>query len=135
MRALLFLAVAACSSPTDHATHSVELADSWIKDTSNTNETAMTVKFDMDLTFKIVARDGTPYAGTFEIVDPILLLTPTIPANTLWCVPRVNFSGPNLDMADFTTFDPTICGNTKDGAGIMSPLWGLYDVDVAAENP
>ena len=137
MRAALTFLVAACAGcagQTDHATHSAELADSWIKESSNTNETAMTVKFSTDLSFKLVARDGTMFAGTFEVVDPLVLMTPTIPAGTLWCIPRASFSGAGLSTVTFATFDPTICGTTPSGPGIMSPLEGAYDVDTAAES-
>jgi hypothetical protein len=137
MRAALFSLAAfavGCAGQTDHATHSAELADDWIKEASNTNETAMTVKFSTDLSFKLVARDGTQFAGTFEVVDPLVLMTPTIPPNTLWCIPRASFSGAGLSTVTFATFDPTICGNTKSGPGIMSPLEGAYDVDTAAES-
>jgi len=131
MRAPLALCVAlaaGCAGQTDHATHSQELADDWVKAASNTNITAMSVKFHTDLTFSLIADDGTPYKGTFEVVDPIVLMTPTIPPNTLWCIPRAGFSGPNLDVVTFATFDPTICGTTKSGPGTMSPLEGDYDV-------
>lgn len=131
MRAPLALFVAVlggCAGQTDHATHSQELADNWVKASSNTNITAMSVKFHTDLTFALIASDGTPYQGTFEVVDPIVLLTPTIPPSTLWCIPRASFSGSNLDVVTFATFDPTICATTKSGAGTQSPLEGAYDV-------
>ncbi len=131
MRVALSILVAVatgCAGKTDHATHSMELADSWVKESSNPNETAMSVKFGLDLTFKLVARDGSPFTGTFEVVDPIVLMTPTIPAGTLWCIPRANFSGSDLSTVTFTTFDPTICGTTPMGPGIMAPLEGAYDV-------
>ena len=131
MRAVLALIVAVatgCAGQTDHATHSQELADDWVKASSNTNITAMSVKFHTDLSFTLIAVDGTPYSGTFEVVDPLVLMTPTIPMNTLWCIPRASFSGSNLDVVTFATFDPAVCGNTKSGPGTMSPLEGAYDV-------
>jgi hypothetical protein len=137
MRAALSLFVAAlagCAGQTDHATHSSELADDWIKETSNPHITAMTVKFSSDLSFKLVSNDGTTFEGTFEVVDPLVLMTPTLPANTLWCVPRAAFSGSNLSTVTFAEFDATLCSNTAEGPGTMSPLLGAYDVDTAAES-
>jgi len=131
--ALFVTAATACSSPADHATHSAELADTWTKQPSAPPEAALSVKFSTDLTFKLTTSDGTPFAGTFEVIDPILLMTPAIATTTLWCVPRASFSGANLDIVTFATFDPAVCGNTPRGAGIMSPLEGDYKVSTAAQ--
>ena len=130
----LFVTVAAgCSSPADHATHSVELADTWTKQPSAPPEAALSVKFSMDLSFKLTTSDGTPFDGTFEVIDPLVLLTPSRETNVLWCIPRADFSGPNLDTVTFAVFDPAKCGTTPRGAGVQSPLEGAYVVAAAAQ--
>lgn len=122
------MAVAGCAGQTDHATHSAELADTWKRQDSAPILSAMSVKFTTELTFHMIASDGTPYDGTFEVDDPRVLMTPTIPPNTLWCIPRADFSGPNLDIVTFATFDPALCTDTPLGTARQSQLEGSYDV-------
>jgi hypothetical protein len=124
----LAMVIAACSDPEDHARMASELADKWVKESSAPPTAAQSATFHLDLTFDLITADGTPFTGTFSVVDPLVFLMPSIEQGTLWCIPRADFSGDGLSTVTFATYDPNICGDTAQGMGIQSPLEGPYDV-------
>jgi len=129
MRVLLLMAmVAGCSDPEDHARMASELADKWKKEPPGLATAAQSVTFHSDGNFELLTADGTSFSGTFSVVDPLVFLNPSIEQGTLWCIPRADFSGDNLSVVTFATYDPHICGDTPMGMGIQSPLEGAYDV-------
>lgn len=125
---LLSMVLAACSDPEDHARMASELADKWKKDVDAPDTAAQSVTFHLDGTFDLITSDGTPFSGTFTVVDPFVFLMPTIEQGTLWCTPRADFSGANLQTVTFATYDPKLCLDRPEGMGIQGPLEGPYDV-------
>lgn len=130
MRAMLLITMvlAACSDPEDHARMASELADKWKKEASAPDTAAQSVTFHTDGSFELITSDGTPFSGTFSVVDPLVFMMPSIESGTLWCIPRADFSGANLSTVTFATYDPKICLDRPEGMGIQGPLEGAYDV-------
>ena len=123
--------VAGCSSSPDHVVKSDELVDTWQRTASAPTTSATEIKFTQALMFHMTRFDGSIAEGTFAVADPLILLYPTIPADTVWCIPRGHFSGDSQDKLTFDTFDPTKCATTPMGPGVMSPLEGLYNLKPA----
>ncbi len=121
------LLIAGCAGH-DHVTKSDEIVDTWLKDASAPAMSAQSVHFHLDLSFELVTADGTPIAGMFEVKDPLLLLYPTNPAGTFWCVPKLVATQTTLV---FSEFDPTPCAKAAMQPTTMAPLEGLYNLKPA----
>ena len=122
------LAFAGCAGH-DHVTKADEIVDTWLKDTSAPAASAQSIHFHLDSSFELVTSDGTPIAGMYEVKDPLLLLYPTNPAGTFWCIPKAVDTQTTLV---FSVFDPTPCAKAPMQPSTMAPLEGLYNLKPAS---
>ncbi len=109
----------------DHVTKSDEIVDTWLKDMSAPASAAQSVHFHLDLSFELITADGTLLEGMYEVKDPLLLMYPTNPAGTSWCVPKLVAT---QDTLTFDVFRPDVCAKAPMQPATEAPLEGLYNL-------